>query len=259
MKYEWICLLLLLGSGCASTSGPHSVGSATDAGGGRLPFPGARPQAPIGTNGIANVVSYDSYRDPLSGVNRVTFAFNDVAYRFLLIPAAKGYLWVMPDPVERGVGNVFDNIRTPLYAINHLLQFELKASGRSLLRFGANSTVGVLGIFDPARAWFHIEQEETHLDDTLARYGAGYGIYLVLPLFGPSDVRNGVSRIGEYFLNPIPYLTEEPATMIILGVDTMQDFAPGADRYNILRVKGADPYIFFRNLYLQGVQRDAEY
>lgn len=255
----WLCLIILLGNGCASTSGSLSVGSSAEEGRQRLPFPGARRQAPVGTNGIANVVSYDDYRDPLSGLNRITFACNNVLYRFLLIPIADSYLWVMPDPLERRVHNVFENIKTPLYAVNHLLQFKLKASGRSLLRFGANSTIGVLGVFDPARAWFDIKPEETHLEDTFSRYGAGYGLYLVLPIFGPSDVRNSFSTVGEYFLNPIPFVTDDPATIIIQGTDNLQDFAPSADQYNILRVKSDDPYIFFRNLYLQGVQRDAEY
>lgn len=255
----WLCLIVLLGHGCVSTSGPGYAGSSTHLGSQRLPFPGARRRTPVGTNGIANVVSYDNYRDPLIGLNRITFAFNDVTYRFLLIPVAKGYLWIMPDPVEKSVHNVFDNIKTPLYALNHLLQFRFKASGRSLMRFGVNSTVGILGIFDPARAWLDINAEETHLEDTMSHYGLGYGFYLVLPIFGPSDVRNSFSTVGEYFLNPIPYVTEEPATAIIMGTDNLQDFAPGADRYNTLRVKSDDPYIFFRNLYLQGVQRDAEY
>lgn len=254
-----LCLIVLLGNGCASTSGQRGVDPSGGVVGQRLPFPGARRQSPIGTNGLANVISYDDYRDPLRWLNRATFAFNDVAYRFLLIPVADTYLWVMPDPLERGVHNVFENIKTPLYALNHLLQLKPKASGRSIMRFGVNSTVGLLGIFDPARAWFGIKPEETHLEDTFSRYGAGYGIYIVLPLFGPSDVRNSVSTVGEFFLNPIPYVTEEPATVVIQGTDSLQDFAPAADGYNALRVRSEDPYIFFRNLYLQGVMRDAEY
>lgn len=102
-------------------------------------------------------------------------------------------------------------------------------------------------------------RKETHFDDTLSRYGAGYGIYLVLPIFGPSDLRNSVSLVTDYFLNPIIYLTDDPARSIIQGYDFFQEYAPGAERYEMIREKVADPYIFFRNLYLQGVQRNARY
>jgi phospholipid-binding lipoprotein MlaA len=114
-------------------------------------------------------------------------------------------------------------------------------------------------LFDPATSWFKIKKDETHFEDTLAQYGAGYGVYIVLPLFGPSDLRNGTSRIVDYFLNPIPYLLDKNEALLTQTYDTFQDFAPSANDYNTLRKKSDDPYIFYRNLYLQGVQRDADY
>lgn len=203
------------------------------------------------------MVSTPRYRDPLIGVNRVFFAFNDVTYRYLLIPVAKGYRWVVPDPVETGIGNFFHNLKTPIYVVNDVLQFEPKPLGRHLSRFVINSTIGVLGLFDPAQAWFGLERKETGFQDTLADYGAGYGIYLVLPLLGPSDTRNGAGLLVDQFLNPIPYLTDEPDTTAIQIYDNFQEFAPGAEKYETLRRDLDDPYIFFRNLYLQGLQRDA--
>lgn len=249
-------LLLLLGAGCASTEGRRSRER-------DLPFPGERQPSAAETEAPdepkPTVVGYNDYRDPLKPVNRAIFAFNDVAYRYVLIPVANGYVAVTPDPVEASVGNVFYNIKMPIYAINHLLQGKPKQSGHNLARFGINTTVGILGLFDPAANRYDMPRRETHLEATLAQYGAGYGVYLVLPILGPSDVRNGVSQVGDYLMNPVVYLTENPATAAVQSFDYLQEFAPRADRYRTLRKKADAPYIFFRNMYLQGVMRDAEY
>jgi phospholipid-binding lipoprotein MlaA len=143
--------------------------------------------------------------------------------------------------------------------VNYLLQTELKQTGRSLLRFGINSTIGVLGLFDPAKSWMRIEKIETDFDDTLTVYGAGYGIYLVLPIFGPSDLRGAAAFVVDHFLDPITYLTGNPERTAIQGYDFFQNYAPNADTYKTLRKKSEDSYIFFRNLHLQRVQRDADY
>ena len=242
-------------SGGVLLCGCASPGAMRAGGGERLPFPAARRQPAI----VTNVVSYTDYRDPLIGMNRAFFVFNDYTYRYALIPVSKGYRRILPDPVHRCVDNFFYNVKAPIYFVNHLLQLEPAASGRNALRFGINSTLGLLGLFDPARAWFDLERAESHLEDTFARYGAGYGLYLVLPIFGPSDLRNGTSRALEHFLNPIPWLTEDPTTTAVQSYDYFQDFAPQAERYKPLREKSEDPYLFIRNLYLQGVQRDADY
>lgn len=205
------------------------------------------------------MVGERKYRDPLIGLNRVIFKFNDVAYRYLLIPAGKGYVRIIPEPARKSVDNFFHNVRTPIYVANDLLQLKPKPLGRHLSRFVINSTVGLGGLFDPAQSWFGLERTETGFGDTLAGYGVGYGIYLVLPIFGSSDARNGVSLAADYLLNPIPYLTENPATSAVMGYDNFQEFAPDAKELEVLRRKAEDPYIFFRNLHLQGASRDAGY
>jgi phospholipid-binding lipoprotein MlaA len=254
----------LLASGCAAVNGNRSADGVKEGySERRLPFPASRREAaprPAAEPGIEpTVVSYPESRDPLIHVNRAIFAFNDVTYRYLLIPLGKGYMRVIPDPIHRSVGNFFYNIKMPIYAVNHLLQLEPKPMGRNLLRFGINTTVGLLGLFDPAKAWWGLEREETDFDETLAQYGAGYGLYLVLPIFGPSDLRKGTSLVVDHFLNPIIYLTENPERSVIQSYDFFQEYAPEAERYETLRRKAEDPYTFFRNLYLQGVQRDADY
>ncbi len=239
-----VLLVLLAGSCAAKAAKPRPAAP---------PPPGA--EAPL----EPTVVAYGEYRDPLRPVNRAIFAFNHVVYRFLLIPLSKGYEKAAPKPVRRSISRFFDNLRTPIYLANHLLQLEAAAAGRTTARFLVNSTAGIGGLYDPARDWLGFEREESHLSDTMARYGIGYGVYLVLPVLGPSDLRGGVSLGVETFMSPIPYVLGNPESTAVRGFDSFQEFAPYAERYETLRRKAEDPYIFFRNLHLQGVQRDAAY
>ncbi|WP_373080634.1 VacJ family lipoprotein [Zhongshania sp.] len=207
------------------------------------------------------VVSYDEsdYNDPLMGFNRAIFAFNDVSYRYALIPIAKGYRYITPDPVETGISNIFANIKAPIHIFNHLLQWQPSKAGTTTARFVINTTIGVAGIFDPAKAWFSLDKDETGFSDTLAEYGSGYGVYIVLPFVGPADLRSGTGIVADYFLNPIPYITEQPDSSYIMAGDKLQAFAPQAESYETLRAKSNDPYLFFRNMYLQGILRDQQY
>jgi phospholipid-binding lipoprotein MlaA len=207
------------------------------------------------------VVSYkeEEFNDPLMGFNRAMFAFNDISYRYVLIPVAKTYNYIAPKPVRTGISNVFSNIKAPITIVNQLLQWEPAKAGKTTARFLVNTTIGIAGIFDPANAWFDLPKEETGFSDTLAEYGSGYGTYLVLPFIGPSDLRSGTGVVADYFLNPIPYITEQPDTSYIMAVDAEQEFAPKAESYETLHAKSEDPYLFFRNMYLQGILRDQEF
>ena len=207
------------------------------------------------------VVSYkeSDYKDPLIGFNRAIFAFNDVSYRYALIPIAKGYRYITPDPVETGISNVFANIKAPIHIVNHLLQWQPSKAGTTTARFLINTTIGIAGIFDPAQAWFSLTKEETGFSDTLVQYGSGYGTYLVLPFVGPADLRSGTGMVADYFLNPIPYITPQPDSTYIMAGDKLQAFAPHAESYETLRAESNDPYLFFRNKYLQGLLRDQQF
>lgn len=245
-------LFALLAGGCATNSNQsNEPDNATEEGSGANAS---------GNDPDATVVSYDDYSDPLIGFNRAIFAFNDVSYRYALIPLSKGYIKVVPEPARRSVGNFFYNIKMPIYFVNNSLQLKPKAAGTNLLRFGINTTLGVFGLFDPAKSWFDIERADTSVEDTLAQYGVGYGAYVVIPLLGPSDLRNGTSTLVEGFMHPIAYLVDSDRDrFLIQGFDYFQEFAPSAEQYPKLKEESEDPYLFFRNLYLQGIQRDADY
>ena len=207
------------------------------------------------------VVAYEaeSFNDPLEGFNRSVFAFNDVMFRHILIPASRGYQTVVPSPVRTGVSNFFSNIREPLNAVNHILQGSGSGLGSSVSRFLINSTVGILGLFDPADHWFDIEENKATLNQTLASYDTGYGAFLVLPLLGQTDTRNGFSTVVEGILHPINIISGSPDAFYIQSFGSFHEFTPQAESYETLQKQSDDPYVFFRNLYLQGVLRDQQF
>lgn len=206
-----------------------------------------------------NIANPPEYRDPLIRFNRAIFRFNDVSYRYVLVPAARTYLEVTPEPVKRGVGNFFYNLRTPIYAVNHLLQGNPAQTVRDLSRFVVNTTVGVAGIFDPADSWLQIERQVTGAGDTLTQYGVGYGAYLVLPFIGPSNLRNGAGMMLDMPLGTIQYLMDDPEGTVVRVFDNFQLYAPVIESYPDIADQSQDPYIFLRNMHIQGIQRDAAY
>lgn len=245
---------LLLAAGCA-TRAADPAGPATVE-----PMPresGAGSDTPVKVD--PDVVSYDEYRDPLMPVNRVVFGFNDIVSTYALVPLGKAYTFIVPDPVEYRVDDFFYNVRGPIYAVNHLLQGKPADSGHNLLRFGVNGTIGLLGLFDPAESWFGLDRRDTGFAETLSHYDAGYGVYVVLPFLGPSDVRNAGGRVVDYFLHPVPYLLDDPEAPATLAFGYFHEFAQNAGEYEKLREESEDPYIFIRNLHLQKIQRDAAY
>ncbi len=144
--------------------------------------------------------------DPLEGYNRAMFAFNERVDKAVLKPAAEVYDTVMPDLVRRGVGNFFGNLGDPWIGANNLLQGKVADGLSDLMRFGFNSTFGILGLLDVASEMGFPKHDED-FGQTLGWWGVGEGPYFVLPLFGPRTVRDAVAF-------PVDMVGEDP-----LGVD----------------------------------------
>mgnify|MGYP006417941127 FL=1 len=158
--------------------------------------------------------------DPIEPVNRIIFAFNDTVDLVVLRPLAIAYNWILPDPVILAVRRFFLNLDAPVIAINDLLQGDLMDAGITLGRFGINSTVGLLGLFDPAKT---LDMERHHADfgQTLHSYDVGPGPYLVLPLLGPASSRGAAGKIVDIVFQPMSYLlsgTESLAVAAARGV-----------------------------------------
>ncbi len=127
--------------------------------------------------------------DPLERFNRSMYNFNTVFDCYVFLPVVSGYEYVTPDMVEAGVSNFFSNLSEIKYLVNNLLQGEFADSGITLGRFVINSTVGVLGVWDPSTKMGLFKRDED-FGQTLGKWGVGNGPYLVLPIFGPSSLRD---------------------------------------------------------------------
>ena len=140
--------------------------------------------------------------DPAEGVNRGIFAFNEVVDTAVLRPVAKGYRAVVPQPARTGVRNFLRNLKTPTILANNLLQGDVKGAGTTLTRFVVNTLVGVGGLFDVA-AKGGLAYREEDFGQTLGKWGAGSGPYLVLPILGPSSARDGVGLVVDTYTDPL--------------------------------------------------------
>jgi phospholipid-binding lipoprotein MlaA len=134
--------------------------------------------------------------DPIEGFNRKMFWFNEQLDRFVMTPVAKGWDWVTPDAVQRGVSRFFDNSRLPIVFVNDLLQGKPKAAAVDAGRFLLNTVVGLVGFLDPATEWGLTDHDED-FGQTLAVWGLGPGPYLVVPIWGPSNVRDGTGALTD--------------------------------------------------------------
>jgi phospholipid-binding lipoprotein MlaA len=143
--------------------------------------------------------------DPWEPMNRIFFSFNETIDLVLLRPIAIGYDFIMPGPVKTSVRRFFLNLDAPVILANDLLQGDLRDAGVTVSRFGINSTIGVLGLFDPA-ASFGLDRHHADFGQTLHSYNVGAGPYLVLPLLGPASTRGGVGKVVDIFFQPLTYI-----------------------------------------------------
>lgn len=196
------------------------------------------------------------YNDPWESFNRQVFELNHQLYSYVLIPAAEGYRYLIPAVGREKIGNAFDNIREPLNLLNNLAAGEFAEAGANLSRFLINSTVGLFGLFDPATHWFDIGAHKQTIADTLFHYDIASGPYLVLPFLGPSDSRGAFSTVAEGIIHPINQLTDSPESYFLRAFDGFDDFSGQAETYENLYKQADDPYLYFRNQFIQGQRRD---
>lgn len=184
--------------------------------------------------------------DPFEGWNRAMFSFNQKADQYVLKPVAKGYQAVTPAPLRKGVSNFFNNLGEPVTMVNSLFQAKPGKAVRSMTRFIFNTTFGIFGIFDVAGA-MGIEREKEDLGQTLAYWGVGSGPYLVLPILGPSNIRDLGGRLVDRPMNPIAWQDEIGATELLIadGVQTRSSLL-GLEPKTV-----GDPYLLLRSAYEQ--------
>ncbi|MCC6346194.1 MAG: VacJ family lipoprotein [Nitrospirales bacterium] len=189
--------------------------------------------------------------DPIEPWNRLMFQFNDKLYFWVLKPAAKGYNAVVPRGARVSVRNFFHNITTPIRFVNSLLQGKPKAAVIEVTRFGVNSTLGIGGLFDVAHKEFNLKTQDEDLGLTLGHYGMGEVIYLVLPFFGPSTLRDAFGRVGDAFLDPVNYVTPIRDSVAIRAYDTLNETSLQLGDYEDLKEAAIDPYLAIKDAYIQ--------
>ncbi len=200
----------------------------------------------------------DDY-DPWQGFNEKMFFFNhDVLDHYVLKPVATGWGKVLPDVGKRGLDRAFDNLGMPKRLVNNLLQGRFRGAGRELARFGVNTTVGVVGFLDVARAQLHIEKSDADTGQTLGLYGFGQGPYLVLPTLRPLTVRDGIGYGVDGLLDPFGYVTPFVATAGVSIVKQVNERSLNLKVFEDVEDSVLDLYSAVRNGYLQRRRRSIE-
>lgn len=185
--------------------------------------------------------------DPLEGWNRKVHAFNMWGDRYLVKPVAKGYDFIMPDFLDNGVSNMFSNLREPMTIVNDVLQLKFKQAGLSSSRLLINSSVGLLGFFDVASE-MGIEANPEDFGQTLGHWGLDTGPYIVLPLMGPSTLRDIAGIGADIYTNPVTYIDPASDRTMITATGLVN---ARADALGVEELLSGDTYIFLRDSYLQ--------
>ncbi|MBI5639921.1 MAG: VacJ family lipoprotein [Nitrospirae bacterium] len=209
-----------------------------------------------GSNGLqekeqTELAEENGIADPLEPLNRLFFNFNDRLYFWVLKPAANGYIFLVPEWGRIRVRNVFHNISTPVRFVNALLQFKVEKAARELAHFIVNSTAGVGGMFDIPLDNPGARGSEEDLGQTLAVYGIGNGFYIVIPVLGPSSLRDTAGLAGDYFLDPVSYISPSGDQLIVRSYDRVNDTSLKIGEYEDLKESAIDPYISVKDAYNQ--------
>ena len=198
---------------------------------------------------IDSVKTASQEQDPFEPVNRVIYTVNDKVDRAVFKPIAQGYEKVLPVQVRSCVANVFGNIADVPASLNNFLQGKIKDGGSDLCRVGVNTTVGILGCFDIATKW-GFEKHNEDFGQTLGVWGVPSGPYVVLPLFGPSTVRDGLALLVDSQLDPTRRINDIPWRNSSYGVRLIDKRAQALDTTNFIDNAALDPYLFVRDAYL---------
>ncbi|MBU6378220.1 MAG: VacJ family lipoprotein [Gammaproteobacteria bacterium] len=188
-------------------------------------------------------------RDPFEPINRASYAFNDGLDRALLKPAAETYRKVTPGFVQTGISNVFLNAKYPVTLVNDALQGKFRAALNDTGRFMLNTTLGLGGLFDPATD-VGLDLNDEDFGQTFGKWGVGAGPYFVVPLFGPTTLRDGLGSVADDFAEPRAYLEDDSTRWTLWVVGKFEKRVRLLDADALLERAG-DPYAFVRSAYLQ--------
>jgi phospholipid-binding lipoprotein MlaA len=211
--------------------------------------------------------------DPWEGYNVLAFEFNYKFDKYLLKPVAKGYNFIMPELAQRSISNFFDNLGVVHRLFNNVFQGKFKGAGIESSRFLINTTLGIGGLFDPARHWFELETPMEDTGQTLGTWGVKPGPYLVIPLLGSFTVRDGIGYIADLALDPfnwfvLPIIKLNGAPKVVSHSDTIaftqlgmrsgiivNERSLNLEKFQGVEEATLDLYSAVRNAYLQKRQK----
>jgi len=186
--------------------------------------------------------------DPYQGINRTTYQFNQKLDDYVARPLAKFYVAVAPQPLERGISNVFDNLDELTNVANDLLQFKFAQAANDMGRFLINSTLGLGGLFEVAGPMGLDKSEGEDFGQTLGKWGVAEGPYLMLPLIGPSTMRDAPAKFIDKLTDPLSYLDSARDKNQLKAVNLV---SMRADLLEFDGMFSGDSYILVRDIYLQ--------
>ena len=211
---------------------------------------------------LSNVYSKEKYtaNECFEGVSRATLKFNMGLDKVLFKPVAKGYR-ALPVPIRTSTSNAVENLRSLLTLSNNLLQGDWGLAGNTAGRFAINSTVGILGVFDPAAKMGLEKKSREDFGQTLAVWGSGSGCYFVLPVLGPTTARDALGLVGNTFLDPVYQITHNTEVMnrsysehnyyYYKGADAVDFRSKNIESIDSLEKNSIDFYASVKSLYLQ--------
>lgn len=210
--------------------------------------------AALAVSACSTPATRGAVNDPLEGLNRISHGINKGADTVILRPTSHLYGHMVPQPVRKSVDNFAANLSQPSFVLNDVMQGRIDDAGHNLFRFLINTTVGLGGLFDPAKS-FGLDERRSDFGETLYTWGVGEGVYIELPLLGPSTGRDAVGRLVDFSLDPIGQLTmtvpERQALNKLRFAEIVGDRFENGRAIDALLYDSADSYSQFRSFYLQ--------
>ncbi|HEB7596732.1 TPA: VacJ family lipoprotein [Campylobacter coli] len=195
---------------------------------------------------------YQSYKvnDPLYGYNKAMTSFNVALYNYSLRPILKGYNAITPEFICTGVRNFFDNLFAPLRFVGNVLQFKFEEAGEEFKRFSANTIMGFGGIMDPASK-MGLKKHPADLGTVLAHWGVGSGFHIVLPILGPSNLRDTLTLPATWYASPTAYIDPTWASIAISAYGFGNELSFRLDEIDEIYYNTPNLYPFIRDAYEQ--------
>jgi phospholipid-binding lipoprotein MlaA len=232
-RLAWLGVALGLGLGLAVDGRPlRAEDGAPD-----VPAPAPEP---------ARVSEYD----PWEGFNRKIFAFNDGLDTWVLEPTAKGWAYITPQPMRAGFSNFFQNLRFPVNFVNNIFQLKLLDASQDVARFVVNTAIGGVGFLDPASD-LGLHQSYEDFGQTMAHWGTPAGPYFVVPVLGPSTVRDTAGLPVDAAATIYPFFVSAAVTIGPRIIDVVNTRARFLQEVSEAKEASFDYYVFVRNAYLQ--------